>query len=83
MVRSIPIASAILLATAALTNPAAAQPRTIYDDQGRLVLEVRADGSVVSYSFDEEGRVVKSDRPDGTKLETPHETPPDDGTAKQ
>jgi YD repeat-containing protein len=81
--RSTPIAAAILLAAAALAGPAAAEPRTIYDDQGRLVLEVRADGSVVSYSFDEQGRVVKSDRPDGTKLETPHEAPPDDGTAKQ
>jgi YD repeat-containing protein len=59
---------ALLIVTFAVI-PATSEPRTIYDDQGRVVLEVREDGAIVSYSYDEQGRIVKSDLPDGSKVE--------------
>jgi YD repeat-containing protein len=67
--RSLSVSLMTVVMAAGMAGTAASEPRTIYDDQGRIVLEVREDGSVVSYTYDDEGRVVKSERPDGTKVE--------------
>ena len=68
--RGISIWWVTLALASGLVSPAAAESQLIRDDQGRVVLEIREDGTMISYSYDAQGHVVKSDRPDGSKMET-------------
>ena len=64
-----PIALTCILASLALSLPASAQPQHRYDDQGRLILMINDDGSVVSYSYDATGTRIRNENSDGNSLE--------------
>lgn len=59
--RALFVAALPLLFLALSPAPALADPEYRYDEQGRLIMVIKEDGTVISYTYDAEGKRIKNE----------------------
>ncbi len=64
-----PVAFCVTLGLCLTAQMSSAETRYIKDEKGRVVLEIRDDGTRITYTYADDNRVTQTRQPDGFKIE--------------